>query len=426
MFRFAGFSSIWSLISAPFRLIWRVIRHFFPERDFIVMSGGAMKSFRQSSFWYFSRTMGKGVLIVWAFWATYTFIYHRPMLQNRTRQLEETRMQHARHMSDLETYQKKFNELARELNIIDDHILKGRNISKSDADALMKQRLNIWAQLDFLQAKLSELLTDAKYEPEIVKISELSLEYDLTREENKHLRAQNVQMEAAMQTVYIADSVIVDHVLQLTEGETGALSKELKKISGTLASLGLNEKTLAERATKINNPTVGAAVPPILFDKDIDPKYQELADKINLWQGLSRAELMLPMGAPVKAARITSSYGTRDHPIDGVQKKHTGIDFAGTIGTPLFAVAPGRIVFVGERSGYGKTVEIDHGLGFTTLYAHLSKINVDKGDWVNAKEIVGLGGSSGKSTGPHLHYEIRYNNSPFNPYSFVKGGPGQE
>ena len=82
--------------------------------------------------------------------------------------------------------------------------------------------------------------------------------------------------------------------------------------------------------------------------------------------------------------------------------------------------APGRVVSAGERVGYGTTVEIDHGLGFTTLYAHLSKVAVSRGDWVRPGTIVGLGGSSGRSTGPHLHYEIRYKGNPFDPEKFVK------
>ena len=110
----------------------------------------------------------------------------------------------------------------------------------------------------------------------------------------------------------------------------------------------------------------------------------------------------------------------RKDPFTKKNKHHKGIDFAGKIGTELYAVAPGRVVSAGERSGYGTTVEIDHGLGFTTLYAHLSKILVSRGDWVRPGTVVGLGGSSGRSTGPHLHYEIRYKGTSFNPINFVK------
>lgn len=152
----------------------------------------------------------------------------------------------------------------------------------------------------------------------------------------------------------------------------------------------------------------------------MDPKYQKLANDLELWHGLVRLDKILPTGAPVKNVRITSNYGTRNDPFTGKPKSHRGIDFAGKIGTELMAVAPGRVVSAGERVGYGTTVEIDHGLGFTTLYAHLSQAMVSRGDWVRPGTIVGLGGSSGRSTGPHLHYEIRYKGAPFNPTTFVK------
>ena len=157
-----------------------------------------------------------------------------------------------------------------------------------------------------------------------------------------------------------------------------------------------------------------------LLFAELDEKYQKLANDITLWNGLNKLKKILPLGAPVRDVHVTSKYGTRTDPFTGTPKHHKGIDFAGKIGTELMAVAPGRVVSAGERVGYGTTVEIDHGLGFTTLYAHLSKINVSRGDWVRPGTVVGLGGSSGRSTGPHLHYEIRYKGTPFDPEKFVK------
>jgi murein DD-endopeptidase MepM/ murein hydrolase activator NlpD len=99
---------------------------------------------------------------------------------------------------------------------------------------------------------------------------------------------------------------------------------------------------------------------------------------------------------------------------------HTGIDFGGKMGTPLYATASGKVIQAGNRGDYGLCVEVDHGLGFTTLYAHLSKINVKKGDIIEEGTKVGLAGSTGRSTGVHLHYELRHNNRALNPYAFIK------
>lgn len=416
------FSSLWSLITSPFRAVWRAIVRMFPPREFTVMDTprGNVYTFRQSSFWRFTKFCGKIGLLVWAAWSTYVFVYHRPMLQKRTQQLEETRAAHARHMTDLQTYLAKYNELTRNLNVIDDKILNDQKLTDAQKEEMMNRRVKTWGELDFLRTRLTEMFTNEDYAPEYSKLAELSVEYELTRAENEELKKRNGQIVETMQSVADADMQIVDTVSRITTENIEELRKNIKKINGTIAVLGLSEKNLVAKANKYSNPLVGAAFSPVEIERELDPKYQKLADNLELWNGLAKLNHILPLGAPVSRVRITSNFGMRNDPFTGKPKKHRGIDFAGKIGTELMAVAPGRVVSAGERVGYGTTVEIDHGLGFSTLYAHLSQITVSRGDWVRPGTVVGLGGSSGRSTGPHLHYEIRYKGAPFDPTKFVK------
>lgn len=416
------FTSLWALITSPFRAIWRLIVRIFPPREFTVMDTprGNVYTFKQSSFWRFTKFCGKVGLVIWASWSTYVFVYHRPLLQKRTQQLERARAQHARQMTDLRVYLEKFNDLTRNLNVTDDKILNAKKLTDDEKENLMKARTKAWGELDFLRMRVSEIFTDDEYTPEYTKLSELSAEYELTRAENEELKKRNIAIVETMQAVMDTDNQIVDTVSTLAADKTESLRKELKKVNGIIAALGLNERALAVAANKYTNPLVGAAFSPIEIDKSLDPKYQKLADDLELWSGLARLRMILPIGAPVSKVRVTSNYGMRKDPFDGKQKRHRGIDFAGKIGTELMAVAPGRVVSAGERVGYGTTVEIDHGLGFTTLYAHLSQITVSRGEWVRPGTVVGLGGSSGRSTGPHLHYEIRYKGAQFDPVKFVK------
>ncbi|MGI5845876.1 MAG: peptidoglycan DD-metalloendopeptidase family protein [Alphaproteobacteria bacterium] len=416
------YSSLSALLTAPFRAVWRAICKIFPDRDITIISGGDLVSYHQTSFWRVARSLGKVFLIFWAIWATYVFVYHRPLLQKRTRQLEEARTQHARYVSDLNTFYARYSKLHKEMNDIDDKLINNKNMKQGAQEALFKRRVNTWAQIEMLGTRIKNMMTDEDYTPEIKNLSELSLEYELTREENRQLFEANREMEKYVAIVSDASIQIYDRVSKLTNDNLNKINKSMSKIHNTLAGLGLNSRALSQKAMAMNNSIVGGAISPLDLDKDIDPKYKELANKIELWQGLSRAAAALPIGAPVTNATITSRYGEREHPLDGKIKPHTGIDFAGKIGTPLYAVAPGKVIFVGDKNGYGKVVEIDHGMGFTTLYAHLSKFRTQRGDIVRARDIIGLGGNSGRTTGPHLHYEIRYNNQPFNPYSFVKGG----
>ncbi|MBD5400300.1 peptidoglycan DD-metalloendopeptidase family protein [bacterium] len=416
------FTSLWALITSPFRAIWRIIVRIFPPREFTVMDTprGNVYTFKQSSFWRFTKFCGKVGLIIWASWSTYVFVYHRPLLQKRTMQLERARAQHARQMTELRVYLEKFNDLTRTLNVTDDKILNAKKLTDAEKENLMNARLKTWGELDFMRTRVSEIFTDEDYSPEYSKLSELSAEYELTRAENEDLKRRNAEIIESMQSIVTADTEIIDTVSTLAADKTEELRKKLKKINNTIASLGLSERALIEGANRYSNRAVGAAFSPLELDKNLDPKYQKLADDLELWHGLARLHTILPLGTPVKQMRITSNYGMRKDPFTGKQKRHRGIDFAGKIGTELMAVAPGRVVSAGERVGYGTTVEIDHGLGFTTLYAHLSQITVSRGDWVKPGTVVGLGGSSGRSTGPHLHYEIKYKGNQFDPTTFVK------
>ena len=417
------FTSLWAFITSPFRALWRMICRIFPPREFTVMDTprGNVYTFRQSSFWRFTKFCGKVGMVVWAAWSTYVFVYHRPLLQRRTQQLEEAKSTHARQMTDLQVYLEKYNELTRNLNVIDDKILNASDLQDSQKEELMNNRLKTWGELDFLRARLAEMFTNEEYAAEYTKLSELSAEFELTRAENEQLKRRNAELAEKMQQIASADIQIVDHVSQLATENIDTLRENIKGISTTIASLGLTQKVLVQNANKFSNPLVGAAYSPLEFDAELDPKYQKLADDLELWNGLVKLDTILPIGAPVEKVRVTSNFGTRNDPFTGKPKKHRGIDFAGKIGTELMAVAPGRVVSAGERVGYGTTVEIDHGLGFTTLYAHLSQTNVTRGDWVRPGTVIGLAGSSGRSTGPHLHYEIRYKGVPFDPSKFVKG-----
>lgn len=416
------FSSLWELTTAPFRLIWRGIEKLFPPRDCTIMdtSDGDVTTYQQSSFWRFTKFCAIITMSIWAAWSTYVYVYHRPLLQKRTQQLEQTRNQHNRQMTDLKTYLKKYNSLIRELNITDDKILKADKLSDADKETLLNTKSKIAGELDFLQTRIAEMMGDENYTPEFDKISDISVEFELVRNENDMLKQKNQQIIESVSEISDADHQIVEAVSKLTKDNIDEIHKNLKRINNTIAKLGLNETKLIDQANNYSNQIIGGQFVPVDLSKNADGKYKKIAKDIEKWHGLNRLTQVLPLGNPVANTIITSPFGIRQDPFTKKNKQHKGIDFAGNIGTELYAVAPGRVISAGERSGYGTTVEIDHGLGFTTLYGHLSKIMVSRGDWIRPGTVIGLGGSSGRSTGPHLHYEIRYKGTPFNPINFVK------
>lgn len=120
----------------------------------------------------------------------------------------------------------------------------------------------------------------------------------------------------------------------------------------------------------------------------------------------------------IKDFTMSSGYGVRRDPIYGSSKFHTGLDFAAKTGTPVFATADGKVTEAGRQSGYGNCIDISHGYNYLTRYAHLSEILVKPGQEVKRGEMIGKVGSTGKSTGSHLHYEVRFKDEPQNPVNY--------
>lgn len=128
----------------------------------------------------------------------------------------------------------------------------------------------------------------------------------------------------------------------------------------------------------------------------------------------------LPQGSPVPGRKISSRFGTRRDPLNGRQALHGGLDFSAPKGDPVRATAAGTVEFAGRRGGYGKLIVIDHGNGMTTRFGHLSSIGVVKGERITRGALIGKVGSTGRSTGPHLHYEVRRRGQVRDPAHYVR------
>jgi murein DD-endopeptidase MepM/ murein hydrolase activator NlpD len=126
-----------------------------------------------------------------------------------------------------------------------------------------------------------------------------------------------------------------------------------------------------------------------------------------------------PSLRPARSPWLTSGFGRRNDPVHGGLAIHKGIDIGGQNGTEVFAPADGVVIFVGKRGGYGNVVVVDHGYGLQTHYAHLSKFRCHVGDHLRRGDTIAGMGSTGKSTGPHLHYEVRRYGRPLDPTRFI-------
>ena len=159
------------------------------------------------------------------------------------------------------------------------------------------------------------------------------------------------------------------------------------------------------------------------------PSSIQLSEDVNeVFDSLDRLKTMrqivsnLPLGIPIGNAQERSSFGHRIDPFHGDIAFHSGLDLAGAADSKIFSAADGVVTNADREGSYGNMVEIDHGFGVSTRYGHLSAIKVEKGDKIKKGQVIGIQGSTGRSTGPHLHYEVRYNGKAIDPQKFLQTG----
>ena len=208
-----------------------------------------------------------------------------------------------------------------------------------------------------------------------------------------------------------------------TSSEINAKLAALKKseqmigdLQAYLQARGVNVKPVSvEPAKGQPNPAAGGPAVQARVARPVPYTGSFARDAGNLLETLQS----IPLGLPHDGA-MSSAFGERANPFTGRgAESHGGLDFKGATGEPVMATAAGRVVFAGWQGGYGNVVQVAHAHGYNTLYAHLSRIDVQKGQRVDAGEVVGLLGSTGRSTGPHLHYEVQRRGERLNPEQFL-------
>ncbi|HKR90581.1 MAG TPA: M23 family metallopeptidase, partial [Phenylobacterium sp.] len=261
-------------------------------------------------------------------------------------------------------------------------------------------------------AALALLLTDAKTAPGAAQA--------LTPPITQALAAATAAADPVgrLQAVHAGQEQVVEAADAFAQSRADRMRKALKLAGVTPA---------ARKPGAIGGPLIEADDPKALAAVlGVDPAFAErirqAAADLSAAQALSDAAAKLPLARPTAGEAQSSSFGLRIDPFTQRAAFHPGLDFPGARMTPVHATAPGLVTFTGVRAGYGKTVEIDHGGGFKTRYAHLASIAVRPGQRLAAGAKLGGMGSTGRSTGTHLHYEVWVNGRVQNPERFVRAG----
>jgi murein DD-endopeptidase MepM/ murein hydrolase activator NlpD len=194
-----------------------------------------------------------------------------------------------------------------------------------------------------------------------------------------------------------------------------AANQRSQKLERVLKGLGINLNADA-------GLDIGGPYEPIDDNADFDNYLEAFEESLLRYDYLSNKAKGLPLAYPVSDPNISSRFGQRVDPFNGRRAMHSGVDFRAPTGTPVLATGDGKVTKAGRKGGYGKVVIIQHNNGLVTRYAHLSKITVKVGQDVTMGEPVGKVGSTGRSTGPHLHYEVRSSGKAHDPSRFMSAG----
>lgn len=201
------------------------------------------------------------------------------------------------------------------------------------------------------------------------------------------------------------------------------MDSRMRRMRGVVSDLGLN---LASLEAAVPRSAIGGPFVPVKLTANAGA-FEKQLNRINTTRAemdrLNRTLALVPYRKPVIGeVEFTSGFGVRSDPFLGRPAMHTGLDFRAATGDPVRVTANGKVVSAGWSGGYGRMIEVDHGNGLSTRYGHLSEINVKVGEIVKIGQVVGLVGSTGRSTGPHLHYETRIDGDAVDPQKFLRAG----
>ncbi len=210
--------------------------------------------------------------------------------------------------------------------------------------------------------------------------------------------------------------------IRFAEQITRVADARAARAAAEIRKYGLDPNQVAQEASS----DVGGPFIPFFGskDKDVrDPRFTRLAISLERMDSLERALQGIPSSMPAAVMLMSSGFGYRHDPFTGAGAMHAGLDFKGPVGTPIMAAADGVVSYAGRHSGYGNCVEITHANGLVTRYAHLSAFTVTLGQNVKRGVQIARMGSTGRSTGSHLHFEVRLDGQAINPLKFLEANP---
>lgn len=358
----------------------------------------------------------------------------------KDRVIDSTQSSYAALFNQFTTSEARFRSVAKNLEAKHAHLLSLIEQNKILKDDLASIRNKLWnseqtgrrilasrqalkQQLARLDGKLQGAVSSNQNLAGNLQIVESALQSAIdergkTIEERDLLQTRINQVRKRLAHLQDSQQKVLDRLSERTMAN-------INQVKGLVAMTGLKaEKFLGgfpNSMTGQGGPFI-AASPNSGDAEEFETSLADLNKQINHWEGLQRLLRSLPLTAPSDHFYISSRFGKRIDPIKKKWSRHYGLDLAGVFKSPVLATAPGIVVSVTHHSKYGRMVEIDHGQGIHTRYGHLHRILVRRKQKVGFRQKIGLMGNTGRSTGTHVHYEIKVNGKPYDPMKFMEAG----
>jgi len=416
--------------------LWARLRHIFPERQILIRDHGKVRCFTLGTVTQMGLFCAVSGVVLWGLLATAAYIDKAATLAARegeiSRQVSELngiKGNYQAAVNRLNEFQGTFSNITCEISDIQDSLLR---IAARNAQSNVKKAPGELPKLDPQAGSGCRDIAAAKA-PVIQQLSageggsnQISAPLPAGPEQDDLRRKVN-DLQEGLDKLKASHGAFLEKSATITANRYGEIERKLASmgvdaeplVEQAMRRASVNDQPLAHERFGRGGPFVAAPPPPPGSQASQVALFNDRATRLD---SLTLALNAVPLAEPLHDYELTSPFGARNDPINALSGVHEGVDLGAPEGTPVLATGDGTVVSAGWGDRYGNLIEIDHGMGIHTRYAHLSKILIKAGDKVLRGKPIGLLGETGRTTGPHLHYEVRVDDDPTNPMKFITAG----
>ncbi|MCH7485422.1 MAG: peptidoglycan DD-metalloendopeptidase family protein [Proteobacteria bacterium] len=418
----------------------KLARRLFPDRQIHLRTAGRVSFFRLSHGLQLTILALFLLTGAWMTFASVSYMLHDKVLAAKDAQIASAHLAYRSLLGEVAGYQNKFSSITRDLEenhammlgLVEKNAALQQNLksvanqlnsTEQEKNLVIGARKELKKQLAEIDYKMSSLSSRNYTLKDSLDSTELDLQTALAERnkalfESTRMRRHIRNLEVRLVDLQKAEEESVKQLTDRTTDYIGTMEKVIKLT-------GLKVKRLLSADNGLPRGRGGPFIevkPDDLPANRLKANLRNLDSYLRQSAGLQGIMAKLPLTAPLNSFYITSGFGKRRDPINKRWAAHYGVDLGNVFKSSVYATAPGVVTYSGWKGKYGKLVEVSHGAGLKTRYGHLNKILVRKGEKISFRQKIGLLGSTGRSTGAHLHYEVLFKNRYKNPMKFIKAG----